>query len=139
MRVTQHAIGMAVLKEFRDFRVLTAGGVLTMSDLTEAWQKTGLRTRDLPIGIRWLEMNHCLRVEDSGEQEEILVRLLPAGVKRIEGFPSGISGLIKEMWGAHILRKASRRTHRKSDKLRGMRVAVHKVRLCEQAGHSQSA
>ena len=127
MRVTDYTIGMAVLRIFRDYRVFHDGGTLLLDDIAQAWKDTGLRTRDLDTGLKWLEENICARRGTETTRGARIVRLLPAGVVHLSDFPTRFSDWLDEMDAALTLRRTQRRVHR-SALINRVRCSLHGIR-----------
>ena len=127
MRVTDYTIAMAVLRIFRDYRVFHDGGTLLLSDVAQAWKETGLRTRDLDTGFRWLEAHLCARRGVEAAGGEPTLRLLPNGASHLSDFPKRFSDWLDEMDAAITLMKTHRRVHR-GELLRRVRCSLHGIR-----------
>ncbi len=112
MRVTDRTIGMAVLRIFRDYRVFHDGGSLLISDVADAWKETGLRTRDLETGLRWLQANGWATRAGEDSRDATTLRLQAPGAAHLSRFPGRLSEWFHEMEATFTLMQAHRRVHR---------------------------
>lgn len=123
MRVTQEAIGIAVLQIFFDLRATRAGTTVLRSDLAAAWVMTGLRTHDLSDGLDSLCSQGLLECSLDPATDDERITVLPAGETRLKGNARNWRERVGALRSAWVLRRAARRG-RHNKFLRRVRCSV---------------